>query len=260
MGNVVRFRRATKRGGPRQRHKWLPPAFLAVGLLVLLGTLGSGFTAAGWFRAPASNAQGSSNPIVGRASVIDGDTVEVHGIRIRLYGIDAPESGQTCSQAGEDIRCGQQAAFALAHKIGSAPISCEQKDRDRYGRVVAVCRLGALDLNAWMVEQGWAVAYRHYSSDYVSQEAKASLAKLGVWKTTFELPWEWRREHSSRPVPAIAPNSCNIKGNIARSGERIYHVPGGEFYDRTLVEPTKAERWFCNEEEARAAGWRRSRR
>src|SRR3546814_811376 len=88
--------------------------------------------------------------IVGKASVIDGDTIEIHGTRIRLHGIDAPESDQLCVVRQQDVRCGQQAAIALYERIGRATVSCEPTDRDRYGRVVAVCRAHGEDLNASM--------------------------------------------------------------------------------------------------------------
>ncbi|MBM3732064.1 MAG: thermonuclease family protein [Acidimicrobiia bacterium] len=130
--------------------------------------------------------------ISGPAQVIDGDTIEIHGQRIRLYGIDAPESRQTCNKNGEDWLCGKGAAFALADKIAQKPIECEPKDRDRYGRTVAVCRLSGEDLNAWMVREGWALAYRHYSLDYVADEDTAREAKCGIWASEFVPPWEWR--------------------------------------------------------------------
>src|SRR5271166_5682860 len=101
---------------------------------------------------PAS-AQGR---IVGLASVIDGDTIEIHGQRIRLFGIDAPESSQLCmGSTGERWRCGQQASFALADRIGRTTVSCQPRDVDRYGGVVAVCFKGNEDLNRWMVANGW---------------------------------------------------------------------------------------------------------
>ncbi|MGD9882672.1 MAG: thermonuclease family protein [Reyranella sp.] len=109
--------------------------------------------------------------IVGVASVIDGDTIEIHGTRIRLHGIDAPESRQECTRPdGATWRCGQQAALALSHHIGRAVVSCEPRNRDRYGRTVAVCSRGSEDLNRWMVANGWAVAFRRYSFDYVADE------------------------------------------------------------------------------------------
>ena len=107
--------------------------------------------------------------IIGVGSVIDGDTIEIHGQRIRLFGIDAPESSQLCIRvSGERWRCGQQASFALADRIGRASVSCRSRDIDRYGRVIAVCFKGSEDLSRWMVANGWAVAYRHYSENYVA--------------------------------------------------------------------------------------------
>ncbi len=192
-----------------------------------------------------------------------------------------PEGDQTCLEEGIPTRCGQYSALALADKIGSSPVTCEPRDVDKYNRVVAVCRSGAEDLNAWMVSQGMAVAYRQYSVDYVPQEEQAAKLKRGIWKGDFIFPRDWRHQNENRSVRALPPsfksaptagspnaaqpnnatsNQCVIKGNISQSGERIYHVPGGAFYDRTVISVAKGERWFCTEAEAQAAGWRRSRR
>lgn len=130
--------------------------------------------------------------LTGTASVIDGDTLELRGRRIRLHGIDAPESDQLCSSHGGRYRCGQRAALALADLIGRRTVSCEQRDTDRYGRVVAVCSVGGQDLGAWMVRHGHALAYRRYSHDYVEAEEDAAAAKLGIWTGAFEALWDWR--------------------------------------------------------------------
>ena len=102
--------------------------------------------------------------------------------RIRFSGIDAPESRQSCrDRIGSQYACGRRAAFALSDKIGSQNISCEVLDHDRYGRLVATCSLGSLDLNGWMVSSGWALAYRQYSTAYVGAEEQAEAAKAGIW-------------------------------------------------------------------------------
>jgi hypothetical protein len=72
-------------------------------------------------------------------------------------------------------------------------VACEPRDTDRYGRIVAVCRSGGEDLNAWLVSQGWALAYRRYSTTYVDEEDIARAALLGVWRGAFTAPWDWRR-------------------------------------------------------------------
>lgn len=137
--------------------------------------------------------------IIGRPTVIDGDTIEVRGQRIRLFGIDAPESSQRCTLDDKSYRCGQQSALALAEKIGARTVRCEKRDIDRYQRIVAVCHVGSEDIGNWLVKQGWAVAFRKYSLDYVSAENEARVAKRGVWRGDFEMPWEWRAAHPRRP-------------------------------------------------------------
>ena len=96
----------------------------------------------------------------GRATVIDGDTLEIRGERIRLDAIDAPEGGQTCEADGQPWRCGQQAALALADKIGAGNVTCTDRGQDRYDRTLGICYLGDLDLNGWLVAEGWALASR----------------------------------------------------------------------------------------------------
>lgn len=142
--------------------------------------------------ATAALAQGRL--IIGVASIIDGDTVEIHGERIRLFGIDAPESRQECRHPDGSLwRCGQQAALALQDHIGRRTVTCEQRDVDRYHRIVAQCRVAGEDINGWLVATGWAVAFTRYSRDYVEQEQRARTARRGIWSGNFVMPWDWRR-------------------------------------------------------------------
>ena len=198
----------------------------------------------------------------GPARIIDGDTLEVRGARVRLHGIDAPERTQRCRTAGRVWSCGREATSALAQQIGSRPVACSRLDQDRYGRVVAVCRAGGEDVNAWMVAAGWAFAYRQYSLRYVAEEMAAKAARRGVWRGDVVAPWDWRRGERivGTETTVVRGGRCSIKGNISRGGERIYHVLGGRFYDQTRIDTSRGERWFCSEAEARAAGWRRARR
>ena len=197
--------------------------------------------------------------VTGRAAVIDGDTIKIQKKRIRLHGIDAPESRQSCIVDGSRTLCGQRATMALAKKIGNHLVTCEPKDLDRYGRLVAICSSRGQDLNAWMVSTGMALAYRKYSVDYIDQETLASSSKIGIWAGAFVVPWEWRRGKRLLATNDNSPGICRIKGNISRNG-RIYHVPGGKYFRRTQIHTSKGERWFCSEAEAREAGWRRSKR
>ena len=131
--------------------------------------------------------------VAGRATVIDGDTIEISGQRIRLAGIDAPESRQSCGPRAETWPCGRRAAMALADRVGTRTVRCAQQGKDRYRRLIAVCRAGGEDLSAWMVEEGWAMAYRRYSKSYVTAEDEARMSGRGIWQGPFIPPWEYRK-------------------------------------------------------------------
>jgi endonuclease YncB( thermonuclease family) len=131
--------------------------------------------------------------LAGAARVIDGDTIDLAGERIRLWGIDAPETRQQCQgKDGRSYECGRDATAVLVELTRGHRVECHGRERDRYHRIVAVCRTDAGELNSAMVRRGWAVDYTRYSGgSYRAEEAAAKGEGLGVWSGRFELPWEW---------------------------------------------------------------------
>lgn len=131
--------------------------------------------------------------ISGPARVVDGDTLHVLGVKIRLTDIDAPERRQTCWRASVEFRCGMRATAVLRAIIGAQDVRCVEKGGDRYRRVLAICYVGKVDIGGELVRRGWALAYRQYGLTYVRQEAEARAAKRGLWETRFIAPWQWRQ-------------------------------------------------------------------
>ena len=194
-------------------------------------------------------------PLTGQVRVIDGDTIVVGETRIRLEGIDAPETAQTCQRKWFGWwACGTAATAALANLIGSKPVSCEPRGLDKYGRTLAVCFVDGRDLNAQMVRLGYAWAFIKYSTSYVKEEALAKAEGLGVWQGESMPAWEFRAKRWAA-AEQQTPEGCAIKGNVTKHG-RIYHMPWSPWYAQIKIEPDKGKRWFCTEAEAIAAGWR----
>ena len=200
---------------------------------------------------------------IGIPRVIDGDTLEVTSQRIRLFGIDAPESRQTCHREGVTWLCSQEAELYLRSVIENKSVDCEKEDIDRYGRIVATCFNSAgEDIAELMVRNGWALAYRQYSKRYVELENEAARMQVGLWAGQFVRPWNWRKGERlvlDSPDFELKDENCLIKGNISSRGERIYHSPESKYYEATRIDETKGEAWFCSEEDALAAGFRRAK-
>jgi endonuclease YncB( thermonuclease family) len=194
-------------------------------------------------------------PISGRAVAVDGDTLDLAGRRVRLEGIDAPEMGQTCSRRWVGTwDCGRAAQRELDDMVQGRRIECEHKGSDKYGRDLGICFVDGRDINAELVRRGMAWAFVRYSDSYVEAESEARKARAGIWQGNAEPPWTFRAQ-KWQTAEAQAPKGCAIKGNITKNG-KIYHVPWGDWYGKVKVEADKGERWFCNEAEAVAAGWR----
>ena len=144
--------------------------------------------------------------ISGPAVAIDGDTLEMTGFRIRLFGVDAVELHQTCERDGAAWGCGEDAKALLSAFVAGQAIACEQRDTDVYGRVVAVCRAGRLDLSAAMARAGFAVALRDFSEDYLAAADGAKAQRAGIWGSQFAEPAAWRAAH-----PRVADDAARAE-------------------------------------------------
>lgn len=196
----------------------------------------------------------------GATLVVDGDTLHVGNERVRLFGVDAPELSQMCGVGASKVACGQLAARWLRSRVQNRTLQCSAVDKDRYGRVVARCRIDGTDLSQALVEAGWATAYRKYSFQYVDAENRARAAQRGIWALSFESPELYRRARTATAAPQTPPDSrCIVKGNVSSKGARIYHLLGSRDYTAVRIDPGKGERWFCSAAEAAAAGWRPAR-
>ena len=135
-----------------------------------------------------------ASEISGFVVVTDGDTIKISNKKIRLHGIDAPEKKQNCTKNLKEYNCGVVATEALIKKIGKNVVKClTQKNKDRYNRFIGVCFADQEDLNKWMVRNGYAIAYRRYSKDYILDEDFAETNKLGLWSGAFLKPEKWRK-------------------------------------------------------------------
>ena len=137
----------------------------------------------------------NAKTIVGKIKIIDGDTIHIDKNKIRLHGIDAPESKQNCIFQNKEWPCGKQSTLELKKLINDQIVKCIIKDIDIYNRYVAICLVNEINLNQIMVKKGWAIAYKYYSRDYVIEEKYARENKLGIWKGTFEQPYLFRQKY-----------------------------------------------------------------
>jgi len=138
-----------------------------------------------------------ANTINGKPRIIDGDTIHIKSNKIRLHGIDAPETTQTCEIDNEDWDCGKQSTKELKNFINNQEVECITNDIDRYNRYVAICYVNEININQWMVKNGWAIAYRYYSKDYIAEEKYAHDNKLGIWKSKFVEPYAFRKKNKN---------------------------------------------------------------
>ena len=157
--------------------------------------------------------------ITGFAYVIDGDTIGISDVNIRLNGIDTPEIEQICRTNGLIWHCGVEAAKVMRHLTKGKTVTCIGNTKDQYGRLIANCFIGNLNLNATMVEVGMALAYRHYSFEYVEQEDLAKERKQGLWSGEFIAPWNWRKGERLPQASNINEVCCKICKNGKACGD-----------------------------------------
>ena len=136
------------------------------------------------------------NQATGQSRVVDGDSLELDGQQVRLYGIDAPELSQQCrTRSGNQYPCGQKARQYLRSLVQNHPVTCKVMDVDRYRREVSICKIGDTELNLKMLQAGWAVSFYAPSLRYLRAEKQARQQQRGLWQGQFIPPSQWRAEH-----------------------------------------------------------------
>ena len=133
--------------------------------------------------------------IYGKAKIIDGDTIHIGNSKIRLHGIDAPETKQKCIKNSKKWNCGLESTRFLKNLVRNDYIECDTNGLDKYNRHIAICYKNNINLNSEMVINGWAIAYKYYSLDYVKEESIAKSKKIGIWIGDFEEPYLFRKKN-----------------------------------------------------------------
>lgn len=193
--------------------------------------------------------------------VIDGDTIELeNGQKVRYIGIDTPET----VHPEKSIQCfGIEASAKNRESVEGKHIRLEKdiSETDKYGRLLRYVYLENIFINDYLVKEGFAYASSYppdikYQDLFSNSQKEAQHYNRGLWSSCSSNSDQELNQSNSNSSP---PESCSVKGNISSSGEKIYHMPGQHYYDKTVIDQSKGERWFCNEQEAVSAGWRKSK-
>ncbi len=243
----------------------MPPGLIpvaAVGAVVLsLGWLAWGHALPGLTAASAPGSRpalpvGLANVLEGRATVISGEMIRLQGRLLHLAGIEAPDRQQSCTRATKQTwKCGEVASQALDRLARSKNFRCvTQGGPDQLGRIAANCTVDGRDVAGELVKEGHVFAAASYFGGYGPQEQEARNAGAGVWSGDAVRPSDYRTRIWDAAKVA-APNGCPVKGQVAGS-RRTYLMPWAGGYARAGVRPERGERWFCDEAEAVAAGFK----
>jgi len=195
--------------------------------------------------------------ITGRARAIDGGHLRVRKQVLRLDNIDALLPSQTCtSRRGRAWRCGRRAKDQLARLVRRSTLTCtvSGKDDDGIKRVSCTSKIG--DVAAALVVKGYAFAHLGMFASYRDEENEARQKKRGVWQGPAERPADFRLTRWDKAAKT-APKGCPIKGRVIRR-KRLYALPWDRGYARVKIRPRRGEKWFCTEQDARAAGFKRA--
>ncbi len=275
-----------ERPPPPRQSRWLLWGMIGIAALGLWGLLAarpgrdqqpaspSESSAALSTEPTASGAPGTFSPTGGDAGsavrrAIDGDTIELEsGETVRYIGVDTPES----VHPKKPIECfGVEAAQKNAALVEGKAVRLERdvSERDRYGRLLRYVYVGDTFVNEELVRQGFAHALTYppdvrYQDRFREAERDARAAGRGLWSGCARQPAVLSgsappAELSASSPPLDGSGACQVKGNIAASGEKIYHVPGCGSYEKTMIDAARGERTFCSESDALAAGWRKAR-
>ena len=198
----------------------------------------------------------ASGRIEGKATVVAGDQLRVGPTLVRLFGIEAPEAGQTCAgPGGKSASCGANAKAALQRLIAGKQVACELSAASANAAAAsATCRINGADIAGQLVRGGHVFAQTGLFATYASAEREASSARAGLWRGDAVRPAQYRAKVWD-DAKAGSPDGCPIKAIIAGEA-KTYLLPWSSSYDRTKIKPARGERWFCTESEARSAGWK----
>ena len=155
--------------------------------------------------------------IFGHPHVVSGSILMLNGVRIKLFGIDAPDPTQTCeNRHGNSYICGKAAIIWMRNWLNQKNVSCRIISRIENNRTTGICfsEDGKYDVAAAVVNAGWAVAYTEHTQLYVEYERQAAEARRGLWHGRFYKPWDWRRLQSRKIDIKIEkqPKKFNFKG------------------------------------------------
>lgn len=207
----------------------------------------------------ASSSNPSDSSLTGRAFAVSGELLRIGGKLVKLTGIEAPEAKHPClKENGRRWNCSATARSALERIVRGKSVSCLASSQNDDGLTLAACHIEDADVGGELVRGGYVFAADGFFAAYSSAEDEARNSKLGIWQGETVRPKEWR-EQVWEEAKRAAPDGCPIKG-LARASNHVYAMPWSAGYDGAKVRTVKGDRWFCSEEEARAAGFTSSSR